>query len=171
MTAVGIAVDSSRPSARPSQAEPKRPSEPWSAGQVSRVLGVSALGLIGVCVGWFGAGGTLSLSQELMWTVLAIAGVALAAVGQGMFVLDAFRVIKARRLAVMTDVAALVGRYEPADHTGPTEVADTDRVATPTMTHYHRPWCPLAHGKDDLHAAPAQAHLDAGRSACGVCDA
>jgi hypothetical protein len=124
-----------------------------------------------VGVGWFGASGTLTLSHQLLWAVLAITGAAVAAVMQGMFVLDAFRVIKARRLAIMTDLAALA----PAGAAAESRVVATDdvnlRVAAAAMTHYHRPYCMLVDGKDvSLHGS-ADEHAAAGRTACGVCGA
>jgi hypothetical protein len=150
-------------------------SEPWLPQDVTRVVAMTALGLIGVGVGWYGAGGTTSLNHQMLWTVLASAGAILIGSSQGLFVLQAFRVIRARRFAVMTDVAALIPGNEPTTVASPTDgdVLDVDelRVAADTMTHYHRPDCPLAVGKAvPLQGTPAE-HTAQGRVACGVCGA
>jgi hypothetical protein len=160
-------------SARPSAAEQLRgPAEPWAPRDITRVLAVSAAGALIIGIAWFGSGGTTSLSRQLLWTVVGIGGVTVAAVTQGTFVLAAFREIKARRLAVMNDAAALVRPFDTEVPTVLEHSADTDdRVAAAVMTHFHRPSCLLVTGKDVPLHGTAEDHVAAGRTPCGVCAA
>jgi hypothetical protein len=173
MTPPATVLDAPRPSPRPSAAveERRKPSEPWTSGDVTRVAGLSAAGFLAVGVSWFGASGTLTLSHQLLWMVLGIAGAAIAALVQGMFVLTAFRSIKDRRFAIMTDLDALVAPYESGDVRPEATTDPTVRVAAATMVHFHRPTCPLVSGKDATLVGSAEEHAASGRTACGVCAA
>lgn len=187
--AAPAAPSSQRPSVLAAQTR-KAPSEPWNQRAVVRLLEIGAACLIGLGVAWFGAAGTTDLAHQLLWITLGIAAVAVGGVGQAMFVLEALRVLRARRLAVMDDVSALAARREArmgvlagsARSAGSAATAATVvlplveddewvRVAAPTMHHYHRPGCQLAAGKPTFLRGRPEDHAAAGRTACGVCAA
>lgn len=159
-------------SARPSRVEAetsrRSASEPWTPRAVVRLLEVTIGSLIVMGVAWYGCGGTVSLNHQVLWLVLGMGAGLVGCFGQAMFVLDAIRAVRERRLAVMTDIAALLAYYEQQSET----VANEElRLAAPAMVHFHRPSCQLVAGKPTPLRAPAGEHLAAGRSACGVCAA
>src|SRR2546423_11688344 len=138
-----------------------RRSLPWGMGDLLAVYATTFVGLLLVFVAWFGTSASVRLNNQVHGTNVGVAGVIVLGAGNLLWLLRGKRATgELRRL-----VLALV----PVDDDGPIEVPQADRlVAGPDMTRFHRADCPLVAEKH-VRAAGREAHVRAGRAACGVC--
>ncbi|MCW2586174.1 MAG: hypothetical protein JWN55_1690 [Frankiales bacterium] len=144
------------------------PTSPWVLAEQVRLGQLLAVGLVAMLAGWYGLAGTVALSRQAGFLVVAIGGLVLSSVGLSLWLLAGLRAIRVRRvlvreglLVMVADLPAPVVRERAVDE-------PTSLVASPAMTHYHRPSCLLVEGKTVAQHALA-AHLQSGRTPCGVC--
>jgi hypothetical protein len=122
------------------------------------ITNAAALGLI--TVAWWGASAGVRVGQQLGWAAVAVSGLLVAGTANAGFLLAARRTLRQRSRQFVPDAV---------NNVAPT-AEDTSRpcdtpVASPSMTRYHRPSCPLVRGKE-VH--PATRSVEA-RMACGIC--
>jgi hypothetical protein len=146
--------------------------EPWQDRDVLMVCGTTLAGLALLVTAWFGAGGTASVVRQTAWLNLAVAGFALAAVGQCLWLLRARRAVAERRIALISlaphedqeeRADSYEDAYEGSYEAKPLRRTSTRLVRAAGMVKLHRPDCPLLVGKDVVVAAPEAGEL------CGVC--
>ena len=137
--------------------------EPWQARDVLRFGALTALGLVLLAAGWFGAGGEAALDDQVPYINLAVGGVLVGATGGALWLVSGLRAVRSRQTRVKTLIDARAGERGPT----PTAAPDTF-VAGPAMSRYHRPDCSLVTGKP-VSSAPREEHERAGRRPCGMC--
>ncbi|MCU1691852.1 MAG: hypothetical protein JWM64_943 [Frankiales bacterium] len=135
----------------------------WFAGQFVQLCLAQALAAVVLAVAAFGSSHSSSLSTQLNWIVLAIAGLAIALAPNLSWLLVGRRRIGLRRAQLAVDVDA---RFAPRATTAPDE--ESRLVTALNMSHYHRSGCQLVRGKA-THAADLPSHLSAALTPCGVC--
>lgn len=136
---------------------------PWGGGlgRIQALTTVAGAALIGF--GWWGASGSARPAGQLNWLSVAAAGMVLAAIGHGLFLVDAQRRVTVRRLAVVGRSPRGAPEALPAPAcAAPPEV----RVAVARGRRYHRPDCHLVAGKATTILAPVRV---AGLLPCEVC--
>ena len=140
---------------------------PWQPAELLAVLATTAVGFVVIGVGWLGVSGAVATHKQIVWIDVAAAGVLVAGVGNGLWLLAGRRALGERRRRL---TAAIAGDDAPAATASVTlEVVRNDRlVAGPRMTRYHREDCILV-GDKSVRAAGREAHERAGREPCGVC--
>jgi hypothetical protein len=155
---------------------------PWSNHAYVRAAEASGIALILLGVAWYGCSGSTDLGTQVAWLLLAIAAVAVCCIGLAVFSLEGFRTVRNRRMAVMTDLTLLLDLAEQDQ--GVRDLSDEVtsemsalppledvRVATSTMSHFHRPDCPMMTGKASDLVGLSDEHNAAGRRPCAVCGA
>ncbi len=140
---------------------------PWQPAELLAVLATTAVGLVVIAAGWIGVSGAVAPHKQMVWLDVAAAGVLVAGVGNGLWLLAGRRALGERRRRI---TAAIAGDDAPATHAAVIlEVEQSDRlVAAQKMTRYHRDDCILV-GDKPVRAATREAHERAGRGPCGVC--
>lgn len=140
----------------------------WGTKGLTLLIGVNGIGLSMILAGWFGAGDTAVVQRQIPWINLAIAGLALSAVNNGVWILRGRRslVMMASRFPdrMINGRRSRIIAGDRAD-TGPVDWY----VAGPLMTLYHRPNCPFVAGKS-VQGENRAAHVTAGRGPCAVCE-
>lgn len=134
------------------------------------VLAFNAIGLILVVLGWYNANGSDQPSTQLRWMELGVAGVAIATVGNGLWVLRGRRMVGATaRHLFGSELPALLPEVRPAP--GLAAADPGVLLAAPGTIRYHRTACVLlsGHPRDGLDSHPRDAHERTGRRACEVC--
>ena len=138
---------------------------PVRAGTFGSTLGGGAL----IALGWVGASGTRVISDQLPWLVTSIAGLGLAALGQGVWVLSGRRTLGRGFVAVLPAPSRRAGEPE-LEIDGRIEDPDDGALVAVDgrVGLYHRRACAFVRGKT---TSPAQraAHERAGRTPCEVC--
>jgi hypothetical protein len=140
---------------------------PWTVGQLLFWVTASSVGLLVLLVSWWLVGGQVRIGPQIPWLNAGMAGLAVAAVGNVLWLLQGRRAVAERTRAV---VGRLSDRPPPRRRTvAPARrAADGGFVATEAMTHYHRPDCLLVAGRSARPQARAE-HVAAGRTPCGAC--
>lgn len=116
---------------------------PWTPAQLGRLVAGNALGAALVLVGWLqSATAEPVVRTRLTWLAVAIAGLAVAGVVNGLWMASVRARVRAGRELAVAEVARLVAGTAPAPAAGPDVV-----VAGRGMTRYHRADCELARGK------------------------
>ena len=149
---------------------------PWELADLVILAGRAGFGLLAVVVAWIGCSGTLVWNTQQAWTALAIAGLVLALTGVIGWVGTGVRRVRELRAEVLGPVAArLLGEAEASEEPvaaawseAETRARTTHVVLGPGMTHFHRPACILARGKD-LRAKPRRQVEKRGVTPCAVC--
>jgi hypothetical protein len=139
---------------------------PWRAGELVRVGVVSAAGLIGVAVAWYGASAQADWPDTLPWASLGACAVTVAMLGLVAWLMAALRRVRNLRREVTPWLEAAVSspsisaptRTEPGAHF----------VTVGGMTRFHRPGCPLVTGKPAGPLTIEEARA-AALEPCGVC--
>lgn len=103
-------------------------------------------------------------SEQSDWTTLAVLGLLAGVLASAAWLLTGRRSVGRRRACVSRSAAAVF------DTPTMQSAEDPRRVASAAMTHYHRPACPLARGKDTF-VAPVVEHQRSRRTPCAVCGA
>lgn len=151
----------------PAPARAAGPPVPWRPAEAIWTTALNIVGAVVVFVGWLGVSGTARLSHQYGWTSVAVVGLVIAALGNGLWLLGGRRAVGVRRRRLLADpprgavdvTSAAVATSPPAD----------DRLVTaPAMTRYHRPGCILVRGKDVRPYEPARRGAPAARP-CGMC--
>ena len=135
---------------------------PWTLDDFARLARFEIPSFIVIVSCFVGAKHTDTWDNQLYWIVGAMAAMLLAGAGWTGWLLVGTRALRRRqrRLAELTSEYAATHR--------PPAISTELTVTGPKMTHFHRPDCPLARGRD-VTWAPADEHLAEGLTACGVC--
>ncbi|GAA5108238.1 hypothetical protein [Haloechinothrix salitolerans] len=132
----------------------------WRDGDIITVAVTTAIGLFVLIGAWFGASGSGSVSQQMGWLNLGVAGVTVFAAGNALWLLRGRRAVGERR-------ASLVWLDTDEDEqAAPSRAVATESshlVCIPGAARVHRADCPLV---ADKHVEPADM---AGCRPCGVC--
>jgi hypothetical protein len=141
--------------------------EPWARRDAVLPGLLTALGLIGMLVGWLGISNTVSLSRQSRWLGLGIGSVVLGGFGVVLWLFVGLTNLGRLRRDVLGELALRTAEDAPD---GPVEVVEHDgRVGIATgMRRHHRADCELLAGKNVtwLEAADVPA---TGTQPCGIC--
>jgi hypothetical protein len=155
----------------PAAAQPGGRAVSWAL----RVL--VALGVVAIGVAWAQASNTVSVTSQVDWAPMGLAGVAVVTTGLLGSILVARQAVALRLLRLAPFIA------DPSVAAADTSVAVASvavaavpvgggrseaLVAGVNMARYHRASCPLAAGKP-VRPESRTTHEAAGRKACGVC--
>lgn len=141
---------------------------PWRDGDLVAVAASALVGLFAIAAGWFGASGSPTPARQVLWLNVAIAGLAIFAGGNGLWLMRLRRAIGERRVSLVSFGSAVEEELAPR-RTFAARPADRPAFASAgwvrgaDMARVHRPDCPLVAGKQ---VKPAQE--DDGER-CGVC--
>jgi hypothetical protein len=130
---------------------------------VSSALTLNAVGLALLVAGWSMASGRLLFHDQVSGANVAIAGIIVAGVGNGVWLLTGRRAVGLRRRTV---AEAIEGQYRSR----PRPVAEeaTTFVAAKGMTRYHRPDCVFVVDRK-VTGRRRETYESQGRTPCGVC--
>jgi len=137
---------------------------PWRLGDAMSLLTLNAVGVALVIVGWYVAAGRLLFHDQVSGANVAVAGVIVAGVGNGVWLLTGRRAVGLRRRSV---AGAIERQYRARPRTEPTPKTTTF-VASTAMTRYHRPDCVFV-AERRVVALTAKTHEKQGRTPCEVC--
>jgi hypothetical protein len=134
---------------------------PWTLGDFGRLIRYQVPSFIAIVACFVGARQTNSWDQQMYWVVGAMAAMLFAGASWTSWLLVGARELRQRqrRLVVVTSRFATVP--EPT-------LTDDVTVTGRGMTHFHRPGCPLTHGRPVDTASPDE-HRGRGLTPCGVC--
>jgi hypothetical protein len=137
---------------------------PWSADHVNRVVTGNAAGLLLVGASWWRVSGTGSVREQVGWMVAAIAGVGLAAMASGSWLLRGMQSVSAGRDLVLPSLTA---RRRSTARTPASAVDDAALVTVPGTRRYHRADCAMVRGKAVV--VPSGVGPDGPLGPCEVC--
>jgi hypothetical protein len=145
------------------------PERLWGTPARAGTFGSAIAGGALIALGWVGASGTRVVSDQLPWLVTSIAGLGLAALGEGVWILSGRRTLGRGFVAVLP---------APTRRAADAEVATDGRIEDPDdgalvavegrVGLYHRRACAFVQGKK-TSPAPRAAHERAGLTPCEVC--
>jgi hypothetical protein len=134
----------------------------WRRSDVVGVVLADAVAVVLLAVAWWGTGRAVTGERQDGWFGLGMAGLVVAGVGHGLWLLAGRSAVRRRVRAVAGgDAAIRAGRL--VESRTPAVL-----VGGASLAHYHRPDCRLAAGRA---VAPAgrRSHERLGRRPCGVC--
>lgn len=131
------------------------PVQPWEDGHVLQLCATSALGLVAIVVGWYGASGSALVDRQTLWLNLGVAGTVVAALGNCVWLLRGRGAVGARRRQLVS--------MAPSPSSPPAASGGAGLVRASGMARVHRADCPLVAGKKVRKAVTADG------DACGVC--
>jgi hypothetical protein len=146
-------------------ARPLRSVLPWTSEGLLRLIVVNASGLGLIFASWYLVSGETGLREQMGWLKLGILGLAVAAGGNGLWLLRGRQTIGLARVALLGTApsesgARLAAAVEPD--------RDEPVLATSTMTRFHRRECPMIGGKQ-VTVRNRAVELAAGRTPCELC--
>jgi ABC-type nickel/cobalt efflux system permease component RcnA len=141
--------------------------EPWARRHAVLPAVLTAIGLIGLIVGWAGISNTVSLSQQSRWLGLGIGSVVLGGLGVVLWLFVGLTNLGRLRRDVLHELA--LRATQDAQHE-PLEAVEHDaRFGIVTgMRRHHRASCELLAGKD-VTWLEATDEAVTGSSPCGIC--
>jgi hypothetical protein len=129
---------------------------------VVRIVVANAVALVLLVAGWYHAAGAGDVRTQLTWLNLSLAGLAVSAVSNGLWLLRGRQVVGLARVAMLPDV--------PKRHANTSTLAPPGAVVTSKgMTRFHRPGCPLVAGRS-VRDGSATALVERGLSPCEICE-
>jgi len=140
---------------------PVTQSTPWSLGDFARLLRFQVPGIIAIVACYIGAKHTSDWDHQLYWVVGAMGAMLFTGAGWTAWLLVGTRALR-RRQRRLTELTSRMATPRQA------RFSEGVSVAGPKMTHFHRPDCPLARGREVAVATPGE-HLARGLTPCGVC--
>ncbi len=147
---------------------PTGPSTAWKGEDLLRLLATTGIGLALMVAAWWQAADEVLLEDQVGWANLSVGGALLASYGLVSWILRGRRAVGQRRVQ-------LLGEAVVVDEPGPTTSGDDTivqhdgaLVAVVDRRFFHRAGCPLTIDRP-TEATSRDAHLAAGRDACGVC--
>lgn len=142
---------------------------PWSRRQFGALIAAQLLGLLLVCVGGYGAGGTGRPTVGLRWLALSALGLMCVGIANGTWLMIARRRLMWARVQLL-GVGAVAPRPRRATRsTFAGRVPAADLVTHARAIRYHRSTCDLMTGRDPV-AAARTVHEAAGLRGCEVCE-
>jgi hypothetical protein len=143
-------------------------SSPWSIDDVTRVVRLTVIGLGSLTVAWYGSAETAQWSRQMLWLLLAIAGLVVAASGCVSWLIAGLHPIRVARLNAMRSIHHCL----PESTSGQSrqlDLCERDQFVTGVgMTRVHDPLCLLVAGKP-TGAINAEAATEQGLTPCGMC--
>lgn len=136
---------------------------PWRDGDLVMLLGTTIGGLAAIAGAWFGVSGAVSVTQQAAWLNLAVAGFAVFAVGNCLWLLRLRRTVGERRIALVSLDIGLDDADAAATAPARPGTSTLRLVRVEGMTRVHYADCPLVAGKS---VAPATV---ADGEPCGMC--
>lgn len=136
---------------------------PWVVPDLFRWFGLLALSAAGLCVAWWCASGTTSVSHLVTWVNVSVVALVVAGLGNVTWLLQGRRAVAARQ----RDLTTLLLACAPSA-AGPLPYPDDVRVSVPGTSRHHDPTCAAVAGKR-VERMPVAAHERAGRQSCGLC--
>lgn len=132
----------------------RRSSVPWQPNDLTWLVVLSLLAVIGIGVAWYQTSGIGELSHQLSWLNLAVVSIVVASVGNLMWIVNGRRAVGIRR-------RELLARWDVDDEPAPSSrfaVEPSPALVTPAarsgvlvraagMSYAHDPSCPLMAGK------------------------
>lgn len=151
--------------------EPPAPSaEPWAASDVTSLVWTALVGVVGLVVGYLAVSGSVGTSTQFISTALAAGAVAVAGLGNGVWLATGSRAVRHRRTQVEARALAISVALAEGTPTVPIPALnESDFVTVAGTARYHRPGCILVHAKAVV-SATAEEHRAAGRQACPICE-
>ena len=142
-------------------------SGPWTQDHRIALVLRNGVALTLMIVGWWMASGTTSIGAEVAWLSVAVLGLVVAGIANGLWLAMGYRSIVLARNVVITPGQDLnpVRTETPAR---PAE-GETSLVTADAMSRYHRTDCQLVVGKE-LRTAARSLHEQSGRRPCEVCE-
>lgn len=141
---------------------------PWRDSDLVAATGAALVGLIAILLGWFGASGSPAPARQMLWLNVAVAGLAVYALGNCLWLMRLRRAVGDRRAALVSFEVA--EEEVEAQHTtggvgrsDRTAVMSAQWVSGDGMARVHRPDCPVVAGKHVWTAHAGDGEL------CGVC--
>lgn len=147
------------------------PRRPWGSGEAFALTTGNVTAISFVIGGWLGMSNERLVEGQLPWVALAGAGALIAGLSNASWLVAGRRTVAERQAAIFgARLPVLVARLSPGAGVEVAAKAESssDLVATQTMLRYHRPWCPLADGKNVV-AATRTEHERCGRIPCEAC--
>lgn len=139
---------------------------PWTRANLLVLTVLTALGLIGLVVAWFGVSGEAIYGDQIGWIWLAVLSLTVSGIGAVYFLTVTAGVVhRAMREASRAMRAELVVQPE---QTLTSPVLAGEYVTARLMTRVHRHDCPQVRGKA-VDPVSASEIAERGLKACGVC--
>lgn len=142
----------------------------WTAEEVIRWIGMSAIGFVLYAVAWYLAADQAASNAQMGWVNLGVVGLVLFGVANTMWLMRGHRAVRARTRASVSDAHPVA--VSPSRKTAPAFSAlgaDLDgQLVAGEGAHYHRAECPMAQGRA-VTAMGRSAHEAGGRRPCGIC--
>jgi len=135
---------------------------PWTADHVVRFAVGNAVGFVLIAAGWWQLADLGIVRDQLAWFVVGLAGLGVAGVTNGIWLLRGQRAVTAARQQMVDGLRA---RREAA---APVATNGSGYVAAPATARYHRSDCALVSGRA-VEAAGRARHEAAGRRPCEAC--
>lgn len=139
---------------------------PWSDGDVVAVTATALIGMVAIVAGWFGTSGSPVPASQMLWLNIAVAGFAIFASGNCLWLMRLRRALGERRAGLVSfeDAEVMPQHATAADRPvdGPVS-ASTAWVRGIGMARVHRAGCPLVAGKELEPVRAGDGEL------CGVC--
>jgi hypothetical protein len=140
---------------------------PWASRDAIVWVAAAGLGLAGALLGFSGAGRQVTVSDQVTYANLAVAGLIVLGAANAMWLFAGRRAVSRRRRRLLDGDLRSGGRgRSPARADRPRNGA---LVATTAMSRYHRPHCLMTVGKPASEAS-LRDHERAGRTPCEVCN-
>jgi len=136
---------------------------PWSADHVVRFAVGNAVGLALVVAGWWQLADLGVVRDQLAWLMVSLAGLGVAGVTNGIWLLRGQRAVTAARTEMTGAVRA---RREAA--AVPAAANGHGLISAPSTARYHRAGCALVAGRP-VEEGGRGAHEAAGRRPCEAC--
>ena len=134
----------------------------WRRRDAVGWLVAEVVAVVLLVVAWWGTSRTVEVDRQDGWFGLGMAGLVVAGVGNGLWLLAGRAAVSRRaRSVIACDQASRAERV--VDGYAPTRL-----VGGASLAHYHRPDCRLAAGRP-VDAADRAGHERLGRRPCGVC--
>jgi hypothetical protein len=137
---------------------------PWTGDDLVRLLVTNSLGLVLIGAGSIEATGSGSVKTNVAWLNLALLGLIVSGVGNGLWLLRGRQAITSARVTVLpglTPAAARGGTYDDDEI--------SLLVSGSGLTHFHKAGCALADGRSSKVASRGE-HEAAGLAPCEVCN-
>jgi hypothetical protein len=136
------------------------------------VVGGVGLGLLGLVICGWGAGGEVDLSDQIRWLLGGILSVAVASLSLAYWLYSGLRTVRLEAGRVLRSVVPL-GHLSGSGGTALDRNSDVTSellVTAPGMKRYHGMRCPLVAGKA-VHAVGPAEIAEAKLRPCGACQA